>query len=249
MTAKQLLGGVGGGLLGGAIWVAIVALFGREASYVACAVGVLIGLGVLAAGVRGYDDSRGLRAAMLALVMLLGARMAIAWLDARDEAARLLKVTDETLLCAVADQVLGELRAAGQQPPVAGADSAHSRADYADEVWAEATRRWSALTDAQRRDRRAQAIERRRHAAEAQFATAFVEGLGGLDALWIAIGAAAAFKLASGTGPSDQMRGGLDLEPEPARLTESNLPSAGPAPDAGPSMLPQPRRASRDRAA
>jgi predicted Zn finger-like uncharacterized protein len=72
--------GFGGGLVAGAIWVAVGYFFQREVGYIAWAVGLCVGLGVrLAAGDRAGLGA-GLMAIAISIFMILGSKFTVAYL-------------------------------------------------------------------------------------------------------------------------------------------------------------------------
>ncbi len=242
MTGKQLLGGAFGGLLGAVVWAAIVYSTGMPIPWAAWGVGILAGLGMVAAGVHSTSNSRAFAAAAIALAALLGGKFAVAHLLARDAMTSVPLVTDELLISRVAAGVVRDYRVSGLSirfPATADLESPDSEADYPAGIWAAATRRWNDLGSAKQAERRAAAIEEREAAAAAAFTSALGAGFTLIDVLWMGLAVGSSFALGLGAHVKPSIVGGLDMTADKPTLETPVrfLPALAP-PAPGPSLRP-----------
>jgi hypothetical protein len=211
---KWLLAGLIGAAIGGAIWVA-VGYFGHlEVGWIAWGVGLLAGVAVrMAAGeTEGYGP--GIAALIAAVAVVAVSKYVVVELAVNESleqfmAEGLQPPTEEQSIAAIADMVAGEYEAQNKpvQWPASLADDAPEEAAYPAEIWAEAKRRWQALSpEEQQRNRDTQQEEAQ--AALALFNTQikqeiFKQSFSPWDLLWFGLAAWTAFKVGSGLAANE----------------------------------------------
>ncbi|HBE70856.1 MAG TPA: hypothetical protein DDW52_22145 [Planctomycetaceae bacterium] len=214
---KWLIGGAIGAVVGGLVWVLLGYYANIEVGYVAWGIGILVGLGVrFAAHLDSIEESefQGVVAAAIALLAVITSKFVVFYLlvsgpmsSILDEAAESSSIDDGTVMTMLADNVVEELEERGRTirwPAGQNKETAVGEADYPPAVWKEASKRFENLTEADREDmlaERQQSLEELRSLLEAEMPT-FTDTFSPMDALWIFLAVASAYKLAS--GGSDQ---------------------------------------------
>lgn len=205
--AKWLIGGLVGGAIGAAIWATVTVTTQREVGWIAWGVGILAGLGVRLAA--GEDDGfpPGVLAAVLALASVVaGKYIAVhVLIDKVANEAGVPLVSDLDVTAGIADDVAEEMEAAGKKlkwPAGSTLETATGPEEYPKEVWAEATKRFQAMTPDER-ERVKKAMTARLDAfindKKSEFRSkAFAESFSPMDALFFFLAVATAFKLGSG---------------------------------------------------
>lgn len=204
---KAAIGGVIGGAIGAAIWVAVVYFTNYEIGWIAWGVGITTGLGVAAACKDG-EMVTGVLAAMIAIVALLAGKYMVVEITFGDGASEFLEqyraeVTDETLIDAIAEQIIEEREAAGEPidwpdiPPAMPEEMAAMM--YPDDVLAEAKARWEGMLPSEQDDYREAHLQYVEDTV-AYFddeikKEGFKESFGVLDIVFFGLALASAFKL------------------------------------------------------
>lgn len=212
---KWLIGGGIGAVVGGLVWVLLGYYANVEVGYVAWGIGILVGLGVrFAAHLDNIAESefQGVVAAAIALFAVIASKYIVFYLlvgsaigTVLDEASAIDSNDDGILMTMMADQVVDEFEDRGRTmrwPAGQGRDTAVEEADYPPAVWKEATKRFESLTEADREAMVAehqQSIEELRSLLQAEMPS-FTDTFSPMDALWIFLAVASAYKLASGGG-------------------------------------------------
>ncbi len=204
---KWLIGGLLGGAIGAAIWAAVTVTTQREIGWIAWGVGILAGLGVRMAA--GEDDGvpPGVLAAVIALASVAGGKfLAVHFLIEKVVAeAGVPQISDQDVTAGIADEVVGEMVEQGKTlkwPEGSTLETATKPEEYPKGVWAEATKRFQALT-VEERDRIKQEMVSRRDAfinatKDEVRSKAFAESFSPMDAVFFLFAVATAFKLGSG---------------------------------------------------
>jgi hypothetical protein len=208
---RPLAGAFIGAAIGGLVWIAIGYFAEAEVGYVAWGIGFLAGIGgAIGAGHNGQSAISGVAAVVAAVLVIAGAKYMVVSLlvdKAFEEtvASEELRVTEESMIVGIADEVVGEFETAGKRmawPPGMSVELAESQKDYPPDVWAEASKRWSELgADEQQR----QIAEREEFMQQLMGAftddirgDAFKESFSPFDLLWFGLAAFTAFRLGSG---------------------------------------------------
>lgn len=211
-----IVGGVVGGAIGAAIWTLVAYQTRYEIGWIAWGVGVLTGIGV-AAGARGsVGPITGLVAAVISLAAVCGGRYAAISMLVDDFAGKITQNMHYTVDMAIgetATTVVNEWKAAGKKlnwpegmdPEDAALASEES--EFPTEVWAEATKRWSARSDADRTRFIAAKDSELRSDVSARLSSikerGFVESIGLFDILFMLLAVASAYGVASGASAGD----------------------------------------------
>jgi hypothetical protein len=206
-----------GGLAAGAavlLWVLAAMFADAPLGWLACVVGLVVGLAVRRTAVpRDAGTSAALLAVFITVGAIMGAKYAIAsaLIEGQFRAVREYEFVDEeTMIATVADEVVLEYQE--QNRPVQWPDEEMTwedalwEEDYPPEIWQEATRRWQELSPTERSQRTAEhrgKIERiiETHVVAPRRGRAFRESFGSWDVLWIGMAVVLAFSM--GRGPVD----------------------------------------------
>ena len=144
-----IVSGVIAGLVGAAFWAAIAYNFHLEIGWIAVIIGTVVGLACCAAAKGDEGAESALIAVLITLLALVGGKYATVH-------AVVNRYSDEDLaVAAVADHVVWEFRRDGQSvrfPKGVNPEKAIEESEYPADVWVEATRRWSDLSDQERAD-------------------------------------------------------------------------------------------------
>jgi len=210
-----LIGAAVAGLIGAAVWAAIAYYANFEIGWIAWGIGVLAGFGAFM-GAKGEGDvATGGIAAVAAIAAIgLGKFGAIHFAvdkELNSPAFRShLNVTGEDMLVVYADQVVKEWEAANKKvnwPPNVVPEDAQTEADYPKPVWAEAKKRWAALSADEQDTARSDQAAYRKQMTEFVRASikgqAFKESFGPFDILWAVLALASAFGIGRGSGGGD----------------------------------------------
>lgn len=204
LWAKSVCLGCVGGLVGVAIWAAIVFRSGRHVGWFVGLVGVLVGIGVRSGADGALKTEHGELAVAIAIAcVFLGKYAAAHWMAAR---LRLGFTTDDEFMTAVlADRIVAQRQATGQKlvwPKEKGLPGVPHCLRYPAEIWTEAQRQWKQMSPAERRaeiKQYRQGIAELLNGAIANLRRlGFRSSFGLLSLIWIVVAALAAFCLASG---------------------------------------------------
>ena len=207
-VGKSLLAGIIGGAVGAIVWAIISYYANAEVGWIAWGIGFVVGVFVrVAAGEAFEGPLPGAMAAGIAILSVVIGKYAAVHMavSAVDLNAVAVDVTDEQMIVALADEIIGEREAKGQKVALPGGktlDDANSQADYPPAIWREASQKWTKLGPAgqqQQKDQRQaelrQLIDGLRGAAARN---AFTESFTPYDALWFFLAAITAFKIGHG---------------------------------------------------
>ncbi|MEL7473606.1 MAG: hypothetical protein AAGK04_09840 [Planctomycetota bacterium] len=203
---KQFLAGLVAGLIGAAVWAAVVAMTGFEVGIIAWALGALVGFACAASGShRGVG--MGVLASLIAIAAIGAGKLGGAWFVA-DQVVQDLSgpIDDEFLVSYIADETLADYEAAGYEldyPPGADLDFPTREGDYPVRVWSEASGQWEEMSGFERQELREQVIAERRAFHAVMVIAAFFGSFGVFDLLWMFLAVGSAFKLAASEPESD----------------------------------------------
>ena len=205
-----LIGAAVGGLVGAAIWAAIAYYANFEIGWIAWGIGVLAGFGA-AVGAKGEGDiATGGIAAVAAIAGIgLGKFGAIHFAVDKELNSPAfqshLVVSNDDMLMVYADQVVEEWEAANKKiiwPENVVPEEASSEAEYPKPVWAEAKKRWTALSVDDQTAAKEQQVTYRKEMTEFLRASiksdAFKESFGPFDILWAVLALGSAFGIGRG---------------------------------------------------
>ena len=201
-----LIGGAIGSGVGAAIWVAVGYFLNAEVGYIAWGIGALAGIGV-AAGSKNESAATGVVAVVCAVVAILGAKyMVVSMLVDKGMAEESMPIMDdESMIVRIADEVVAEREAAGQQVKWKrgmSVDIADEEVDYPAPIWAEAEKRWLEKPADERERLIAEENELMEEFAGALASgikeSAFTESFSPVDLLWFGLAAFTAFRIGSG---------------------------------------------------
>ena len=210
-----LIGGAIAGVIGAAVWAGISYGTGYEIGWIAWGIGAVVGFGV-AAGCKGGGAIPGILAVVLAVVSILGGRYAAIQLmiskelgdDSQIIESEVSALDDPVLLISyIADEVAYEFVEAGKEvkwPPGVDPGTATEQWEYPQDVWAEAQRRWQAMSEEDREAFRAaieQDIRQNMPASMTQIRgqiakEGFVQSFDWMDILFFGLAIVTAFKIA-----------------------------------------------------
>ena len=113
------------------------------------------------------------------------------------------EATDEDIIVSLADDIVAEKEAAGQQlnwPAGMDVDSAEEEADYLPDIWQEAEQKWNEMSEVEKEQSRTEFRDRMEEFAEIfkkEFrAQAFKASFSGWDILWFLLACGTAFRIA-----------------------------------------------------
>lgn len=216
---RALVGGVLGGVAAALGWAYLAHNSGAELGVFAWLVGIIVGVCVSLVTGRRVDLASGGVAAMLAVGAVVGGRLATSYLDTQADAERIRATasSEEFLVSWVAIDVKNELNKAGQTlvwPADASKDQPVGRKDFPENVWQEATTRWSSFSENEKAEYRDLADRSSRLASSSLPVFTFFATFSLLDGLWMMLALGSAFKLGA-----MHMRGGggrVEVNPEAA---------------------------------
>ena len=209
---RPLAGAFIGAAIGGLVWIAIGYFAEAEVGYVAWGIGFLGGIGgAIGAGHNGQSAISGVAAVVAAVLVIAGSKYMVVSLlidKAFEEtaASNVMRVSPESMIVGIADEVVGEFQAASKPlawPPGMTVEQAESQSDYPTDVWAEAKKRWDELGA----DEQQHQIAEREAFIQKLMGTfsddirgdAFKERFSPIDLLWFGLAAFTAFRLGSGS--------------------------------------------------
>lgn len=206
---KWLIAGTVGGAVGAAVWAAIAYYASFEIGWIAWGIGGLVGICVrVAAGTD--DDLAGIVAAALAALSVIGGKYAATSMHVDDAFAEasgaVAEIDDDSAIMFIADQIIEQRLAAGEQiawpGDVEAVEDAMEEADYPPEIWADAASRWDGLSPTEQADRKHQMAVYFKGQMESFRASvqeeAFLETFGLFDVLFFGLAVATAFTVGSG---------------------------------------------------
>lgn len=207
-----LIGASVAGLIGAAVWAAIAYYANFEIGWIAWGIGVLAGFGAFVGAKSDGDIATGGIAAVVAVAAIgLGKFGAIHFAVDKELNSPAfqahMNVSDEDMIVVYADQVVEESEAAGKKvnwPPNVVPEDAQTEAEYPKAIWAEAKKRWTALSvDEQTAARDEQADYRKQMLTFLRSSIkqdAFKESFSPFDILWAVLALASAFGIGRGSG-------------------------------------------------
>lgn len=221
---KAVLFGVVAALAGAAAWGGIAYVTHFEIGWIAWGIGLLVGFAVMFGCGAQAGTTSGVLAVVLTCLSIVAGKYAAVELVIQKQlnsgemnqimAEELARYDDdEYVVSFLADEVVASREEAGEtvQWP-AGVDpmAAAARSDYPSDIWAEADRRWQAMTPTERQAYRAdlrQSYEQGidvllRETHDAAVAEGFLASFGLFDVIFFGLGAVTAFKVGSGVGES-----------------------------------------------
>jgi hypothetical protein len=206
----SILGGAIGGLIGAVVWAAIAYATHYEVSYVAILVGALSGGGVYIIA-QGYAGAlTGLIAAGIAVLAVAGGKYAAFEAIVDDAGSKLSRevvgtISDNDIRQTIADSVVEEFTQKKKKmvwPDGMTPELAENPKDYPPNVWAEATKRFDAMTYEEKKARRHEMEDEIKAAVSTMVASVKEEGFtqtfDAFDILWAVLAIAAAFSVGSG---------------------------------------------------
>lgn len=208
MKALPLLAGLIGGLVGAAVWAAIAYFTQRELAIIAWGIGGLVGFCVGAAARSDAGAKYGMAAAIFACLAVVGGKYAAVYATASQIEKKIhseVAISDDELKIQIADEVVQDKVDANARltwPEGQTVETADAPEDYPKEVWAEAVKRWDAMPEPERTQRRS-ALEAQSH----EFVAAVMGGVtkeafwstfGLFDILFFLLAIITAFRLGSG---------------------------------------------------
>ena len=212
MRALKVIGaGAAAGLIGAAIWAGVAYATHREVGLVAWGIGALVGLGVRFAAREWEGAAPGAIAAGVALLaVVLGKYAAVSLVVGKELGNIDVLVTDDDMIGSIADDICREREKQGKRlawPPGMSVENATKAEDYPPGVWAEAVKRWNALSPAEKvrqKEGRKQDLSRRLAADVGEVKKhVFWASFGPFDILWFGLAVVTAFRLGSGTFQPD----------------------------------------------
>lgn len=211
---RALLGAVIGGAIGAGIWAAITVSTGYEIGWIAWGVGVLVGGGAMALSRGEASSTTGAIAALVALAAVGVGKYAAVVLTVDDliknSALSHKHYSDSDMLVVMATDVAAEWEENGKKlkwPEGMSNEDAQEELDFPKDVWREGRKRWEAMSNGEKEDRRAEA-----EAALAQMTQtlrAEVVGVGFsssfsmFDVLFFGLAVASAYRIGAGGGGDD----------------------------------------------
>jgi hypothetical protein len=220
---------IGGGLagVGAVLWGAAAYFSGWEAGALGVVVGALAGFGMAQGTAWKGSAAAGAVAALIGALAVMGGKFGVAQVQAQHWSAESVRVGDEEALKALADRTYQRFLQEGR-------NLMRPDGTYGVEVWSVARRQWANMKDSEKSDMledlRSSAAASARQAASVGIAE-FVRRVHGLDGVYLALAAAAAFGLgwfnsaavaAQRSAPGSDVdllaanRGGSALRPPPA---------------------------------
>jgi len=221
---KAVLFGVVAALAGAAAWGGIAYVTNFEIGWIAWGIGLLVGFAVMFGCGAQAGTTSGVLAVVLTCLSIVAGKYAAVELVIQKQlnsgemnqimAEELARYDDdEYVVSFLADEAVASREEAGDTVHwPAGVDpmAAAAQSDYPSDIWAEADRRWQAMTPTQRQAYRAdlrrsyeQGIDvLLRETHDAAVAEGFVASFGLFDVIFFGLGAVTAFKVGSGVGES-----------------------------------------------
>jgi predicted Zn finger-like uncharacterized protein len=202
--------GFGGGLVAGAIWVAVGYFFHREVGYVAWAVGLFVGLGVRIAAADRAGLGAGLMAIAISIGMILASKFAVAYLFTVkfvNTVAIKTDTDDDTVKMSLAMEIVTEDALKDAKAGAKHADVEFPEADSFKELPKElrekTNARWKQMSAQERKAFRNKMLGVRQVPPILIAIFAFFASFRALDVLWFGLASFTAFRVASGaTGDS-----------------------------------------------
>lgn len=208
---KWIVGGGVAGIVGAAIWAAIVHYTNYEVGYVAWGVGAAVGYGVRKMAGQEEGVAPGVVAAVIAVLALVARKYAVAMAAVQGNMPDVAQfVTPQSMVVSNAEQICLERSLKGQKlqfPPGKNAENAEKQSDFPADVWKEADERWSKLDPAAQQ----QQLEAKRTLINQQMQALkgglqdklFEKSLGLFDILWLVLAVGSAFKIGANHVGSD----------------------------------------------
>lgn len=187
---KWLIGGVVGGIIGAAIWAIISKATGYEIGWIAWGVGGLVGIGVAVGAGDRTSEGKGIAAAVIALLAVLGGKYA-SYQWQMDEMAS----SSEVAITYVADSIADDYERSGKRlswPNDLPREQRMTSEDYPDRIWAEAIAEYNQMTD-EEKDGLQQHVQ-----ANVTYEGGFFGTFGVLDLLWFFLALGTAYSLGAG---------------------------------------------------
>lgn len=207
---KGIAGAMGGGVVGAALWAAITSCTNYEIGFIACAVGALVGVGMML-GARDVQSSMcGVVAAVIAVASIVGAKFAVVQIVVNQQEVKLQSnfvVTEDLTKMFVADQLVEEYEKSGKTLTWPDGRTVHSAEDpshYPKDLWQDLEARWTLLHDDQKRVyEEATEVKFKTLLKDASATTRdeiFKGSFTFWDVLWFFLAVGSAYKIGSGQG-------------------------------------------------
>jgi predicted Zn finger-like uncharacterized protein len=201
--------GFGGGLLAGAIWVAVGYFFHREVGYIAWAVGLFVGLGVrIAAGDRAGLGA-GLMAIAISIAMILTSKFVVAYLmtvQFVNSVAAKGETDDDAVKFSLAMDIVTEEALKGAKAGGKRADIEFPEAEVFKELPKELREkteaRWKQMSAQEQKEYRNKEVGVQQLPPFFIAIFAFIGSFRALDLLWFGFASFTAFRIASGARDS-----------------------------------------------
>lgn len=214
---KWLLAALVGAAVGGAVWIAIGYYTNYEVGYIAWGIGLLAGIGVRSAAGKVEGVGPGAAAVVAAVAIVAVSKFAVVHFQVdkiMNEAfaeGENFEPSEEQRIAGIAYEMAQQQEEQGQPlnwPAGKTLETAETKADFPEEVWAQAKARWDETTPEQRQQ---QLVEQRQAMRDLQGALkvqirdqVFKGSFSGFDLLWFGLAAFTAFKVGSGTANENE---------------------------------------------
>ncbi|MCA9084761.1 MAG: hypothetical protein KDA81_11925 [Planctomycetaceae bacterium] len=207
---KWLIGGLVGAAIGGIVWVLVGYFLEAEVGYIAWGIGLLAGIGVRVAA--GSDEGAlcGIAGVMSAVLVVLGSKYIVVSMFVNAALAEganteAFAPDSDQMIAAMADDVVTEFEEAEKPlnwPEGMNVDEAYEQEHYPADVWAEASKRWNELPEADRKQKQDEHAELMRQFSQMMHETikeeAFKASFAPFDLLWFGLAAYTAFQVGKG---------------------------------------------------
>jgi hypothetical protein len=205
---RWMFGGLSGGAVGAAAWVAVGYFTNYEIGWIAWGIGLLAGLGVRMAAHPGEQDEsavRGVVAAAIAVTCILAAKYLVFHLVGNKQVQALVNadLPDETYVAMQADAIARQREEQGQPvnwPPGMSYEEASVQADYPPDIWQAAKAEWDQLTPEEKAERKRRHSEFAQQLVDALPLGSFIDTFSPIDLLWFGLAIFTAFRVAGSSG-------------------------------------------------
>ncbi len=211
MSTRALSLGVAAGLLGAAVWAAIVYFFQLEIGWLAWGVGLLVGVAVLFGNEGHKTKTAGLLAAIIAALSVVVGKYAAVKAFVADtdsvlaETVEKLDADDEFAVSYIADEVAADMEMNGQTLDWPGDTlpmEPTAQMHYPANVWAVAQARWDSMGPGGQEEYKAQVVNNLQENIalfqDMVVMESFKGSFGGMDLLFFGLAIVTAFQIAGG---------------------------------------------------
>ncbi|MEM6333100.1 MAG: hypothetical protein AAF823_07150 [Planctomycetota bacterium] len=196
---KGTLLGIGAGVVGAAVWAALVLFLNIEIGWIAIGIGAAVGAAVGWGYAEKASPASGLAAVAIAFVSIAAGKYAAVEILLQQDLAvnpAITTITEEYAISYYADDVADEWMGEGKQVNWPDHDGyPDEEADYPADVWAEAVSRWDAETGETRADFIARLEQSDIVDLDEVRSAWFASTFGFMDILFFGLGGYAAFSL------------------------------------------------------